>query len=240
MGKKLLLLFFLITISAESQTEIEDSSLFSEAIRLNIRKYTRESQRAYAYRDFERAEFLFDSLVNNVVINSYLDNFTVRKLSRRKIELYSFKKPIFLVTYSSWCVPAEGEIPALNALARKYRKEIDFVVLFWDTRKNARKSARKYSGKINIIYVNETDNTNNYIVQRMKHSLGLPTTFLIDKDKRIKSVQRGATQFYNKTNQDTNELIYNYYLNALSVLTDLKESDRALLARNQSSDLDKK
>lgn len=236
MGKKLLLLFFIITISAESQTAIDDNILFSEAIGLNIRKYTRESQRAYAYRNFERAEFLFDSLVNNVVINSYLDNFTVRKLSRRKIELYRFKKPIFLITYSSWCVPATGEIPALNAIAKEYHKEIDFVVLFWDSRNNTRKATREYSRRVNIIYVDETDNTNNYIVQKMKHSLGLPTTFLIDQDKRIKSVQRGATQFYSQQNQDSPELIYNYFLNAVSLLTNLNEMDKILLAKYQASD----
>ena len=239
MGKKLLLLFFLITISAESQIEIDDSTLFSEAIRLNIRKYTRESQRAYAYRDFERAEFLYDSLVNNVVIGSYLDNFTVRKLSRRQIDLYRFKKPIFLITYSSWCVPAEGEIPALNAIAKNYHKDIDLVVLFWDTRNNAKKSAKKYSRKVNIIYVDETENTNNYIVERMKHSLGLPTSFLIDKDKRIKAVQRGATQFYNPNNESSAELIYNYFLKSVAILTDLKESDRILLARHQTDETGK-
>lgn len=239
MGKKLLLLFFLITISAESQIEIDDSTLFSEAIRLNIRKYTRESQRAYAYRDFERAEFLYDSLVNNVVIGSYLDNFTVRKLSRRQIDLYRFKKPIFLITYSSWCVPAEGEIPALNAIAKNYHKDIDLVVLFWDTRNNAKKSAKKYSRKVNIIYVDETENTNNYIVERMKHSLGLPTSFLIDKDKRIKAVQRGATQFYNARNQGSAELIYNYFLKSVSILTDLNESDRIMLARHQNDETGK-
>ena len=239
MGKKLLLLFFLITISAESQIEIDDSTLFSEAIRLNIRKYTRESQRAYAYRDFERAEFLYDSLVNNVVIGSYLDNFTVRKLSRRQIDLYRFKKPIFLITYSSWCVPAEGEIPALNAIAKNYHKDIDLVVLFWDTRVNAKKATKKYSRKVNIIYVDETENTNNYIVERMKHSLGLPTSFLIDKDKRIKAVQRGATQFYNPNNESSAELIYNYFLKSVAILTDLKESDRILLARHQTDETGK-
>ena len=174
-----------------------------------------------------------------MVIGSYLDNFTVRKLSRRQIDLYRFKKPIFLITYSSWCVPAEGEIPALNAIAKNYHKDIDLVVLFWDTRVNAKKATKKYSRKVNIIYVDETENTNNYIVERMKHSLGLPTSFLIDKDKRIKAVQRGATQFYNPNNESSAELIYNYFLKSVAILTDLKESDRILLARHQTDETGK-
>lgn len=236
MGKKLLLLFFLITISAQSQIKIEHDILFSEAIRLNVKKYTRNSQIAYTYHDFERAEFLYDSLVNNVIKGSYLDNFEVRKLSGRKIELYKFKKPTFLITYSSWCTPTEGEVPTLNKIAKKYFKQIDFVVLFWDNRQNAKQAAKKYSRKINIIYVDETENTNNYIVERMKHSLGLPTSFLIDKDKRIKSVQRGATQFYNQDNQVSPELIYKYFLNGVSTLTTLKNEDIILLNSLQSAE----
>ena len=235
MGKRLLPFFLLLVISAQSQVEPDDSTLFSEAIRLNIRKYTQKSQDAYAYRDFERAEFLYDSLVQNVVIGSLLDNFNVRKLSGRRIELYRFKKPIFLITYSSWCVPAQGEIPALNAIAKEYSKQIDFVVLFWDTRINAKKSAKKYSGKINIIYVDEKENTNNYIVGKMKHSLGLPTSFLIDKDKRIQSVRRGATQFYEQNIQDSPEAIYNYFKEGAKLLTQVGKMDKSSLSNEDGN-----
>ena len=96
MGRKLLYLFLLLTFSAQSQ--IEQGSLFSEAIGKNIKRYTKNSQNAYANQDFERAEFLFDSLINNVVNGSYLDNFKVRKLSGKKIELYKFEKPVYLMT----------------------------------------------------------------------------------------------------------------------------------------------
>jgi len=231
MGRKLFLLylFFVLTFSAQSQIEPDDNSYFSEAIRLNIRKYTHESQRAYAWQDFERAEFLYDSLIKNVVIESKLDNFKVRKLSGKRIELYRFKKPIFLITYSSWCVPAEGEIPALNKIAYKYRKEIDFVVLFWDTRINAKKAAKEYSRKINIIYVDEMENKSNHIVGKMKHSLGLPTSFLIDKEKQIKAVRRGAAQIYHPDNKDSPELIYKYFLKGVSLITDLEPEDKNLV-----------
>lgn len=230
MGKTLLLIFLFLSYFAQSQVEPDDDKLFSEAIRLNIRKYTSESQRAYAYHDFDRAEFLYDSLVNNVVRGSVLDNFKVRKLSGRRIELYRYKKPIFLITYSSWCVPAEGEIPALNKIADQYYKQVDVVVLFWDTRMDAKKAAKKFSRKINVIYVDETENDNNHIVGRMKHSLGLPTSFLVDKDKKILAVRRGAAQFHSEGSQ---EAIYKYFLNNISLLTQVGASDKNLL----SSDL---
>lgn len=223
MGKKLLIIFLLVFSSMQSQSpiEIEQGVLFSEAIGSNIKKYTRNSQEAYALQDFDRAEFLFDSLVNNVVAGSYLDNFKFRKLSGRKIELSHFKKPIFLITYSSWCTLGIGEIPALNAIAKKHYKEIDFVVLFWDSKENTRKVSRSYSNKINIVYVDELDNTDNYIVERMKHSLGLPTSFLIDENKRIIAVQRGAPHFYNDEYQVSYDLNYNTFLKGTSLLTKL-------------------
>ena len=222
MGRKLLYLFLLVSITAQSQN-LGQRTLFSEAIGQNIKKYTTKSQLAYFDQDFERAEFLFDSLVNNVVNGSYLDNFKVRKLSGKKIELYNFEKPVFLMTYASWCTPGVGEIPALNEIAEKHYKDIDFVILYWDSKENVRKSTRDYSSKINIIYVDEKENTNDHVVEIMKHSLGFPTSFFIDKDKRIVDVRRGVLHPYNEKYEISFELNYNSFLNGISILKTLSD-----------------
>ncbi len=213
MRKKLLLIFFMafIFMQSNSQVDMEKGILFSEAIDRNIKNYIQNSQKAYYYGDFERVDFLFDSLVDHVVVGSYLDNFKVKQLSGRKIEFSKFEKPIFLITYSSWCTPGIGEIPALNEIAKNYHKQIDFVVLFWDSKKNARKASRKYSNKIKIVYVDELENSDNYIVNRIKHSLGLPISLLIAKNKRIIAVKRGAIHFYDKEYEDSFELNYNTF-----------------------------
>ncbi|QQX76548.1 MULTISPECIES: TlpA family protein disulfide reductase [Aequorivita] len=232
MGIKLLYLFLLVSFSAQSQ--IGQESYFSEAIGKNIRKYTKNSQMAYAEQDFERAEFLFDSLINNVINGSYLDNFKVRKLSGRKIELYKFEKPIFLMTYASWCTPGVGEIPALNEIAEKHYKDIDFVVLFWDSKENVRKSTRDYSKRINIIYVDEKENTNDHIVEIMKHSLGFPTSFFIDENKRIVDVRRGVLHPYNEKYEISFELNYNSFLNGISLLKNLGDEEKEHFASKQN------
>lgn len=232
MGRKLLYLFLLISFCAQSQ--IEQGNSFSEAIGKNIKKYTKNSQNAYVEKDFERAEFLFDSLINNVVNGSYLDNFKVRKLSGRKIELYKFDKPIFLMTYASWCTPGVGEIPALNEIAEKHYKDIDFVVLFWDSKESVRKSTNDYSKKINIIYVDEKENNNDHIVEIMKHSLGFPTSFFIDANKRIVDVRRGVLHPYNEKYEISFELNYNSYLNGISLLKSLGVEDKSHFASKQN------
>ncbi len=227
MVKKLLLLILLVTFSAQAQ-DLEPKNLFSQAIGKNIKKYNHQASEAYAMQDFERAEFLFDSLVNNVINKSYLDNFKVRKLSGRKVELNDFEKPVFLMTYASWCTPGKGEIPALNGIAKEYSKYIDFVVLFWDSKSKVRKASKEYSKNITILYVDETENTHDHIVETMKHSLGFPTSFFINKDKMIVDVRRGVLHPYNEEYEISFELNYNAFYNGISLLknfSDDKQND---------------
>ena len=217
MGRKLLYFLLLVSFSALSQ-DFESDKLFSKVIAENIKSYTKKSKQAYHDRDFERAEFLFDSLVKNVINGSYLDNFKIRKLSGRHIEMNHFKKPIFLMTYASWCAPGIGEIPALNDIAEKYHKDIDFIVLFWDKKKKVRKATKKYSNKITILYIDEVENKHDHIIERMKHSLGFPTSFFIDENKKIVDVRRGVLHPYNEKYEISFELNYSSFYNGISLL----------------------
>ena len=217
MVKKLLLLILLISFSTQAQ-DFGADKLFSIEIGKNIKTYRQKSQKAFADKDFERADFLFDSLIKNVVNNSYLDNFKVKKLSGKKVELYDFKKPVFLMTYASWCTPGVGEIPALNVVADKYHKEIDFVVLFWDSKDKVKKTASSYSNNFTILYVDEMENTHDYIVSTMKHSLGFPTTFIIDETKKILDVRRGVLHPYNEEFNVSYNLNYNAFVNGITLL----------------------
>lgn len=235
MGSKLLYFFLFLTLTAQSQ--VEQEMLFSEAIGKNIKKYKINSQNAYLEQDFARAKFLFDSLINNVINGSTLDNFRVKKLSGKKTKLHKFEKPIFLISYASWCAPGVGEIPALNAIAEAHYKAIDFVILFWDSKERARKSAKKYSRKIKIVYVDEMENRNDHIVKVMKHSLGFPTFFIIDENKSIVDVRRGAIHPYNEKYQVSFELNYNSFLNGISLLKNSGEENKVVLLQNKTREL---
>ena len=232
MSRILLLLFLPVSLIAQSQ-QIEQESLFSQMIGKNIKKYTLESQKAYATNNFERAEFLFDSLINHVVNESFIDNFKFKKRSGRTVELYDYEKPIFLMTYASWCTPGVGEIPALNEIAEKHHKDIDFIVLFWDSRDKVKKVAREYSRHIDVVYVDERDNKNNYVVQSMKHSLGFPTSFFIDAQKKIVDVRRGVLHPYEEAYEISFELNYNSFLNGISLLKHLPEASDGLVTKDK-------
>src|SRR5690606_17377962 len=104
----ILISLFLLSFSGSSQ---EKALYFSEAISTHLPKYEKKANKAYRYNDVDRAEFLFDSLVDHCLKGSQLDNFRVFDLKKKDVFLEDFKKPVFLRTYASWLVPTEGEIP---------------------------------------------------------------------------------------------------------------------------------
>ena len=222
MGRKLLLLSFLITFSTFAQdTDVQDAgdkALFSDAIGQNIRKYIRNSQLAYHDEDYERATFLYDSLVKHVILNTHLDNFKVKKRSGKKIDLAHFEKPMILMSTASWCTPAPGTFPALNQIADAYGSDIDFVVLFWDTKKNTRKASRELSKDVTVVYVDELENKHVDIIQNMKHSLGLPTCFLLDSDKKIIDIQRTIIHPYHIPYETSFEENYSAFFAGVQLL----------------------
>lgn len=202
----LFLLFLVIPIFAQQE---ENKTFFTEALGLHLPKYKIKSEDAYAHRDYAEGVRLFDSLVEYGLNGSFMNDFHFNKLNSKEISLYDFKKPVYLITYASWCVSTKGEVPAINELANKYSDEIDFVILYWDDQKTTKKIAKSYNKNINVVYVNELNNRNAHVVSQLKHSLGLPTTFLIDKDKKILDIRRGVTHSFNKSFEESFDLNYN-------------------------------
>ncbi|EDM43420.1 thiol-disulfide oxidoreductase [unidentified eubacterium SCB49] len=217
MVKKLLILISLITFSAQSQ-KIEQNNLLSYNIGKNIKNYRIKSKLAYHDKRFDDANALFDSLVNNVINGSRMDNFTARKLSGKKIEFKDYDKPVFLMTYASWCTPGVGEIPALNDVAKKYSDKIDFVVLFWDNKSNAKKATKKYNSKINVLYIDEADNKHCRVIRLLKHSVGFPSSFFIDSEDVVIQMNRGISHHFKEDYNTSYNLNYNSFTKGISVL----------------------
>lgn len=218
MRVKLLLLTFLISFAAISQEEVEAKSMFSQEITKNIKKYVKESQLAYHDKDYVRADFLYDSLVQNVILKSYLDNFKVKKRSGKEINMSEFKKPMILLSTASWCTPSSGTIPALNEIAHTFGDNIDFVVLYWDTKENAKKASKDFKKNIQVVYVDELDNKGAAVVKDMKHSLGLPTCFLLDENKKIIDIRRTVIHPYHTDYEISYEENYDAFYAGVQLL----------------------
>ncbi len=231
MVRLLLCIFLSVSFSLSSQELPEQ--YFSDAISKNIRPYKKKMKSAHRVQDFERADFLFDSLVKHVINGSYFDDFTVKKISGRKISFSTFDKPVFLMTYASWCTPGSGEIPALNEIAKKYKNEIDFVVLFWDKRREVKKVAKEYDRNVTILYVDELDNKNCHIIRNLKHSLGFPTSFFLDQNKKIVDVRRGVLHHYNEAYSVSYSLNYESFRNGISLLLNADTEEEIIATSNK-------
>lgn len=223
MARVLLFLFIIsFPVSGIAQNE---NIFFSEAIAMHLPKYASKAQKAYRANDLKRADFLFDSLVNNCLKGKYLDNFKVRNLKNKVVSLENISKPLYLMTNASWLVPTEGEIPAFNELAAKHHDEIDFVVLFWDNRKTAKALSKHYHKSVKVFFVDELENESNYIVRNLKHSLGVPTSFLLDEDKKIVDIKRKVTHAYGLELEKSREINRQAFSEGISKLLILNSTE---------------
>ncbi len=141
------LVFVASNLGLLCQTVQESPKSFTEAVRTNFLKYKFQSSEAYRVGDFERGQFLFDSLVQNQLIGSKFNDYSLKRVSNRKLKMSKVKKPIFLITYAAWCIPGKGEIPALNKLAKE-NKDIEFIVIVWGKKQDVKKFAKKFSSQI--------------------------------------------------------------------------------------------
>ncbi|WP_094766319.1 TlpA family protein disulfide reductase [Aquimarina agarivorans] len=171
---------------------LADYNFFSDAIDRNINLYKVNSQVAYERKDLERARFLYDSLVQNCLKGTQFDNFIVNKAkSGDPVYFESFEKPIYLKTIATWCEPNESEAAAFNDIANEFGDLIDFVVLYWEPKEKVLDKVQYYDSNVSVVYVDEQDNFSSDIVRRVKHSLGLPSVFLMDRKRTILNVKKG-------------------------------------------------
>lgn len=215
--RKFFLLFLTCTCLLTSYAQQKQVS-FSQALSLHLPKYKQHADKAYRLQKIERANFLFDSLVDHCLKGSRMDNFQVKDLRKKPVLLDEFEKPVYLTTYASWIAPTAGEIPALNKLADKYHNRVDFVMLFWDNQETARELSKKYSNHITILYVDEMQNNSDHVIKMMKHSLGFPTSFLLDKDKNILDIRRKVSHPFGIEFEKSFDLNYDAFSSALSLL----------------------
>jgi len=199
-------LFFTASYCQDTVTYLTD------AIKENINPYKRASNSAYEKRNIEEGKNLFDSLVKNKLIGTKFDDFSLKVYKEKNVKINRITKPIFIITYASWCVIPKGEIPALNILAKEHRDDMQFIVVFWDKKSDLKDIAYKFSDNIKVCYANEYYTKDSHIVATIKHTLGFPTSIFVDENKNVVNIKH----FENKTKIKTpiKEAIitsYNYF-----------------------------
>jgi len=222
-----LLVFLQITLSNGQEQPV----LFSDALRVNFSKYISQSNLAYKQGDFQRGQFLFDSLVKHQLIGSKFNNYTLKRVSDRKLKMNKVKKPIFLITYASWCVPSKGEFLALNKLAKEYQNEVEFIVIVWGKKKEVKKYSHKLNNHIEVCYAHKSIKGGNELVENLRETLGFPTCYLIDSYLQVVDIKRGAVNIpFQTPTKKALELNYNLFKERLALITEFRE-DNSILAK---------
>lgn len=209
--------FLLLSYTINAQDSAH--SLFSYNIHKNIKPYIKEANSAFEKGNTELGKTLLDSLIHNYLIGTTFDDFSFQRINKKRLFLNKVKKPVYLLTYSTWCLTANGEIQALNKLAKKYGKNIQIVVVFWNRREDIKKIASQFDNPIEVCYAHETYNKDDYAVSTLKHTLGIPTTFLIDEGMNLLDVRRGGINLgANIPYQESFTLNYNRFYESISAL----------------------
>ncbi|MDR6846567.1 thioredoxin family protein [Flavobacterium granuli] len=206
------LLTLILSLSLTTSYCQDTITYLTDAIKENISPYKRASNSAYEKRNVEEGKKLFDSLVKNKLIGTKFDDFSLKVYKEKNVKINRISKPIFIITYASWCVIPKGEIPALNILAKEHRDDVQFIVVFWDKKNDLKKIAYKFSDNIKVCYANEYYSKDSHIVATIKHTLGFPTSIFIDENKKVVNIKH----FEDKTKIKTpiKEAIissYNYF-----------------------------
>lgn len=183
------LLTALFTLSIFFSYSQDTISYFSDAVKKNIKSYTKASNKAYETNNAKEGKNLFDSLVKNKLIGTKFDDFNLKVYKEKNIKTNRINKPIFIITYASWCVITKGEIPALNILAKEHRNDMQIIVIFWDKKSDIKNIAYKFSDDIKVCYANENYSKDAHLIATIKHTLGFPTSIFIDENKNVVNVK---------------------------------------------------
>jgi thiol-disulfide isomerase/thioredoxin len=206
------LLTIILSLSFSASYCQDTITYLSDAIKENINPYKRASNLAYDKRNIQEGKNLFDTLVKTKLIGTKFDDFSLKVYKEKNVKINRISKPIFIITYASWCVIPKGEIPALNILAKEHRDDMQIIVVFWDKKSDLKSIAHKFSDNIKVCYANEYYSKDSHIVATIKHTLGFPTSIFIDENKYVVDIKH----FENKTKLKTpvKEAIitsYNYF-----------------------------
>ncbi|HVN93168.1 MAG TPA: TlpA disulfide reductase family protein [Terracidiphilus sp.] len=124
------------------------------------------------------------------VLNRAAPDFTVTDLNGNPVHLASFRGKVVLLNFwAAWCAPCLVEMPVFDTWQRKYgTRGLQVIGISMDDDAGA---ARKTVARLGIRYPVAMGNVN--LAARYGGVLGLPLTFLIDRNGVVRARFQGET-----------------------------------------------
>jgi thiol-disulfide isomerase/thioredoxin len=207
--KKLYIILLVISSFAMAN---DTTAVFSASVKQNFSKYITASNEAFQSKNFELAEQLFDSLVDKSFKGTQFDDFSFNKLgSGNRFKLSSVGKPILLLTYSSWCILGNGEIEAVNKLAKEYKNKMQIVVVFWDRKDDMKKIGSQFNSAVEVCYAHETNKEDLSAIKLLKKTFGFPASYVLDENMEVVDINKNFVSANSLDHKDVQVSMNNYY-----------------------------
>jgi peroxiredoxin len=118
-------------------------------------------------------------------------DFTLTTLDGDQLVLSGLRgHPVVLNLWASWCLPCRAEMPAIEAVYRRYRDEGLVVVGLNLTSQDSESAASKFVQEFGLTFPVALDPDGT--AQELYRLLGLPSTFFIDEEGVIRSIIVGG------------------------------------------------
>ncbi len=213
--KKMFTIFLLgFSLSVSSQ---EQKVYFDVAISEHLKTYNKQCDIAIENNNVEYVDVLFDSLNKTYLKGTLITDLKLKKISGGYLKTEDIKTPILLISKKSCFVTHREEIKAINEMANQYKGKLEFIVLYWDKKRLAKKATKGYNKNVNVVYVNERDNKLDTTLSSIKNSFGVPSSFYItqtnelsniDRKFYLKNIKRSTKkEFYDNTYNDITQLL---------------------------------
>lgn len=195
----------------------EQKVYFDDAISEHLKTYNKQCNIAIENDNADYVEVLFDSLNNSYLKGTHLSELRLKKISGGYLETEKVNLPMLLISKKSCFFTHREEIKAINEMANQYKGKVEFIVLYWDKKRLAKKATKGYNKNVNLVFVNERDNKLNITLSSLKNSFGVPASFYITQNKQLSNIDRKfylknlkrltKKEFYDTTYNDITQLL---------------------------------
>jgi len=165
--------------------------------------------------------------IPNLLKNTFIENFKLKKVDGSEFDLSKTNKPIFLQFSSAWSYPYKTEISALNKIAEEYSDRIEFVLFLTEDLEHLKNKLKNYNQNISLILHTKWPNNNKVKIGEInisgfKHKLGYPFNYLISSEKQIIHAAIGKVEVndQNLRNSQILDLNYQLYEDQIKMLLD--------------------